>query len=56
MTIRVVCDECQGRPALDCAHNLIEHVGHRVVVIRREPDTSVVQIEVTTRVLQEEGK
>lgn len=34
MSVRIVCEECGGRPTLDCEHDLAEHIGHRVVVHR----------------------
>jgi hypothetical protein len=32
VSIRVVCEECGGRPALTCAHDLAQHIGHAVVL------------------------
>jgi hypothetical protein len=32
VSIRVVCEECGGRPSLTCAHDLAQHIGHAVVL------------------------
>jgi hypothetical protein len=38
MSIRIVCEDCGGRPSVLCDHDwaadIAEHIGHRVSVIR----------------------
>lgn len=39
MSVRIVCEDCGGRSALDCYHDLAQHIGHTVTFTIRDGES-----------------